>query len=95
MKDELIVHSRPKSTISEDIRTIRTNLKYICKNQKSKVLLITSSIPREGKSFITSNLSLAFASVGETVLLIDSDLRLGRIHKIFDVPNEKGFSDIC
>lgn len=94
MKDELIVNSRPKSTISENIRTIRTKLKYICKNQQSKVLLITSSIPREGKSFISSNLALTFAGVGETVLLIDSDLRLGRIHEIFELPNENGFSDL-
>ena len=94
MNDELIVDTRPKSTISEDIRTIRTNLKYICKNQKSKVLLITSSIPREGKSFISSNLALTFAKVDETVLLIDTDLRLGRIHEIFDISNKKGFSDL-
>ena len=94
MKEELIVNTRPKSTISEDIRTIRTKLKYICKRQKSKVLLLTSSIPREGKSFISSNLSLTFAGVDETVLLIDSDLRLGRIHEIFNISNEKGFSDL-
>ena len=94
MEDELIVELRPKSTISEDIRTIRTNLKYICKNQQSKVLLITSSIPREGKSFISSNLALTFAGVDETVLLIDTDLRLGRLHEIFGISNKKGFSDL-
>ena len=94
MKDELIVSNRPKSTVSEDIRTLRTNLKYICKQGKSKILLITSSVPREGKSFISSNLALTFANVDETVLLIDSDLRLGRIHEIFGISNEKGLSDI-
>ena len=94
MKDELIIYSRPKSNISEDIRTIRTKLKYICKNHKSKVLLITSSVPREGKSFISSNLALTFAGVDETVLLIDSDMRLGRIHNIFHISNNKGFSDL-
>ena len=94
MNEELIVDTRPKSNISEDIRTIRTKLKYICKNQKSKTLLITSSVPKEGKSFISSNLGLTFAGVDETVLLIDSDLRLGRIHKIFNIDNSKGFSDL-
>ena len=94
MKSELIVNYSPKSTVSENIRTIRTNLKYICKNQKSKTLLITSSIPREGKSFISSNLSLTFADADERVLLIDSDLRLGRLHEIFGISNEKGLSDL-
>lgn len=91
---ELVVKDNPKAIVSEDIRMIRTNLKYICKGQQSNVLLITSSIPREGKSFISSNLSLTFADVNETVLLIDSDLRLGRLHEIFHINNDKGFSDV-
>ena len=85
MKDELVVRSRPKSNISEDIRTIRTNLQFTSADDESKVLLVTSSVPGEGKSFISSNLAAAFAQTGETTLLIDSDLRLGRVHKIFGV----------
>lgn len=93
MKDELIIYSRPKSNISEDIRTIRTNLQFTAA-EESKVLLVTSSIPGEGKSFISSNLAAAFAGSGEVTLLIDSDLRLGRIHKIFGVSNKKGLSNL-
>lgn len=94
MKNELVVFNKPKSNISEDIRTIRTNLQFTSSVQDSKVLLVTSSVPGEGKSFISSNLACAFAQTGEITLLIDSDLRLGRVHKIFNVSNEKGLSNL-
>ena len=93
MKDELVIFTRPKSNISEDIRTIRTNLQFTSA-EESKVLLITSSVPGEGKSFISSNLAAAFAQTGESTLLIDSDLRLGRVHKIFGVSNKLGLSNL-
>lgn len=94
MKDELVIHTKPKSNISEDIRTIRTNLQFTSSDDASKVILVTSSIPGEGKSFISSNLAAAFSQTGESTLLIDCDLRLGRAHKIFGVSNEKGFSNL-
>lgn len=93
MRDELIVFSKPKSNISEDIRTIRTNLKFTA-NDEAKVLLVTSSVPGEGKSFISANLAAAFAQTGEKVLLVDADLRLGRVHKIFNQSAAKGFSNM-
>lgn len=94
MKDELVIQTKPKSNISEDIRTIRTNLQFTSSDEESKVLLITSSVPGEGKSFISSNLATAFSQTGESTLLIDCDLRLGRVHKIFGVSNDKGFSNL-
>lgn len=94
MKDELVILNRPKSNISEDIRTIRTNLMFTSSQEDAKVLLVTSSVPGEGKSFISSNLAAAFAQTGKSTLLIDSDLRLGRIHKIFDISNSKGLSNL-
>lgn len=94
MKDELVVYNKPKSNISEDIRTIRTNLMFTSSQEDAKVLLVTSSVPGEGKSFISSNLAAAFAQTGKSTLLIDSDLRLGRIHKIFGISNSKGLSNL-
>ena len=94
MKDELVIHNKPKSNISEDIRTIRTNLMFTSADEESKVILITSSLPGEGKSFISSNLATAFAQTGESTLLIDCDLRLGRVHKIFGLSNNKGLSNL-
>lgn len=94
MKNELVVYNKPKSNISEDIRTIRTNLQFTSSVQDSKVLLVTSSVPGEGKSFISSNLACAFAQTGENTLIVDCDLRLGRTHKIFNVSNSKGLSNL-
>lgn len=93
MKNELIVEKRPKSTISEDIRTIRTNLEFSLVDD-AKTIMITSSVPGEGKSFISSNLATAFAQNNKKVLLIDCDLRLGRTHKIFEISNKKGLSNL-
>ena len=94
MKSELVVYNKPKSYISEDIRTIRTNLQFSSSVENSRVLLVTSSVPSEGKSFISSNLACAFAQNGESTLLIDCDLRLGRVHKIFGLSNNKGLSNL-
>ena len=94
MKDELVIYNRPKSNISEDIRTIRTNLQFTSNKEETQVLLVTSSVQGEGKSFISSNLAASFAVNGETTLLIDSDLRLGRVHKIFGISNKKGLSNL-
>ena len=91
MKDntELVIYNRPKSNVSEDIRTIRTNLQFTSSDEESKVILITSSIPGEGKSFISSNLATAFALNNETTLLIDSDLRLALTAGIREVLNHQ------
>ena len=94
MKNELIVMSKPKATISEDIRTLRTNLEFSLTTNNEKVVMITSSNPSEGKSFISSNLSTCFAQNNKKVLLIDADLRLGRLHKIFNISNKRGLSNL-
>ena len=93
-KYELIINTKPKSNISEDIRTVRTNLQFTLADKNNKSLLITSSIPSEGKTFLTCNLGAAFAQNGEKVLLVDTDLRLGMLHKAFNVSNEKGLSNL-
>ena len=94
MKNELIVMSKPKATISEDIRTLRTNLDFSLTANNEKVVMITSTNPSEGKSFISSNLGTCFAQNNKKVLLIDADLRLGRLHKIFNVSNKMGLSNL-
>lgn len=91
---ELILKDSPKSNISEDIRTIRTNLQFILNDEKTKVMLLTSGSPKEGKSFTSANLATSFAQAGKNVVLVDSDLRLGRTHKIFNVSNKSGLSNL-
>ena len=94
MIDEIIVDKNPKSSVAEAIRIIRTNIEFSGVDKKVQTLLITSSVPSEGKSFISSNLATAFAQNGKKVLLIDCDMRKGRLHKIFSLANEKGLSNL-
>lgn len=92
--NELVVLNKPKSVVSEDIRTIRTNIEFSNVDNDLKVINVTSSVPGEGKSFVSSNLATAFAQNDVKVLLIDCDMRLGRQHKIFEVTNKKGLSNL-
>ena len=94
LKDELVVATNPKEIISEQIRTIRTNLQFTSADEKIKTILITSSIPSEGKSFISSNLATAFAQNNKKVLIVDCDMRKGRVNKIFKISNRIGLSNL-
>lgn len=94
MNKELIVLSRPKSGVSEAIKTIRTNLQFLSVDEKVKSILVTSSVSGEGKSFITSNLATAFAQAGGKILIVDCDMRRGRQHKIFNIETDKGLSNL-
>lgn len=82
---ELIVKNYPKSSVTEAIKTIRTNLRFSSVNEKIKTILITSSISGEGKSFVSANLASTFANGNDKVLLIDCDLRRGRQEKLFGI----------
>ena len=94
VKEELILDKYPKSLVSENIKILKTNLQYTSIDKKVKTILITSSVASEGKSFISSNLALAFAQAGKKVLLVDCDLRKGRLHHIFKLSNLRGLSNL-
>ena len=93
---ELLVSSNPKSAFSESIKTIRTNLQFLLVGDDSKVILLTSPEPGDGKSFVSANLATAFTQENKKVLLIDSDLRKGRHHRLFKIENDKskGYSNL-
>ena len=61
--------------------------------KNAKTILITSCTPREGKSWVSANMAAAFAQTNKRVLLVDSDMRKGRAHKIFKVSNQDGLSN--
>lgn len=92
--DELVVANFPKEVISEQIRTIRTNIQFSSADEKIKTILLTSSIPGEGKSFISSNLAIAFAQNNKKVLIVDCDMRKGRVNKLFKISNRSGLSNL-
>lgn len=92
-KEELITYKDPKSPISEIFRTLRTNIQFMVSNKKLKTLLVTSCVPGEGKSWVSSNLILAFAQQGKKVIIVDSDMRKGRLHSIFGIEKRPGLSN--
>lgn len=94
MKKEVIVQKNPKSPIAEIFRTLRTNIQFINSRKGVKTLLITSTLPGEGKSWVSANLAVTFAEAGKKVAIIDADMRKGRQHIIFGVDNEYGLSNL-
>lgn len=93
VKKELIAHRDPKSPVSETFRTLRTNIQFMNSNKKLETLLVTSTMPGEGKSWVSSNLAVTFAQAGKRVILIDADMRKGRLYSIFGVLPRPGLSN--
>lgn len=90
---EIVSRQKAKSYVTECINTIRTNILYMNSAKNAQTILITSCTPREGKSWVSANIATAFAETDKKVLLIDSDMRKGRAHKIFKVSNDEGLSN--
>ena len=93
MKRELIAQRTPKSPIAEVFRTLRTNIQFMNSKKSMKTLLVTSTMPGEGKSWVAANLAITFAQAGKKVLIIDADMRKGRQHVMFNVENKIGLSN--
>ena len=93
IKKELITQRDPKSPVSETFRTLRTNIQFMNANKKLKTLLVTSTFPSEGKSWVAANLAVTFAQADNKVILIDADMRKGRQYSIFGVSPRPGLSN--
>jgi exopolysaccharide transport family protein len=90
----LIVHEDSKSIAAEAYRGIRTAVIFASPDSGNKVLLVTSAAPSEGKSVTASNLAVSMAQSGKKTLIIDADFRKPRLHRLFNVSKEKGFSNL-
>ena len=93
MKREIIVAKEPTSPISEIFRTLRTNIQFMNAKDKLKSILVTSSSPSEGKSWVSVNLATTFAQAGKKVILVDCDMRKGRLFTIFNIAPAPGLSN--
>jgi len=90
----MIIADNPFSIVSEQIRTIRTNIQFSMIDKDLRTISITSATASSGKSTIASNLAGAFAAEDTKVLLVDADMRKPTIHKIFRVKNTKGLTNV-
>lgn len=91
---KLITKLSPKSPISEQFRTIRTNINFSVVDQEVRSLMVTSSGPVEGKSTTAANLAVVFAQAGKRTLLVDADMRKPTIHYTFGLTNSFGLTNV-
>ncbi len=89
---QMVVSAKPRSEIAESFRSLRSNLNYFVENQTRKVIMISSSISGEGKTFTTINLATVFAMSGRRTLIIGADMRRPKIFSDFNLDNSVGLS---
>lgn len=92
-KNALVIANSPKSNISESFRNLRSNLNTILENKNNKVILVTSTVSGEGKTFISMNLASVFAIGNAKTLLIGVDLRKPKIFQDFNLDNALGLTN--
>jgi capsular exopolysaccharide synthesis family protein len=91
---EIPVIDAPHSPVSETYRMIQANLKFLSSDKKLKIIAVTSSVPKEGKSTVSANLAAAIAQLGRQVLLIDADMRHPSQQDIWELTKTEGLSEV-
>ncbi|MFC6465179.1 CpsD/CapB family tyrosine-protein kinase [Marinilactibacillus sp. GCM10026970] len=90
----LVVVNKPSAVVSEQFRTIRTNIQFSMIDENLQTISITSAGPSSGKSVVSANLAATFANEEKKVLLVDADLRKPTVHKTFKVRNTEGLTTL-
>ncbi|MTJ07332.1 polysaccharide biosynthesis tyrosine autokinase [Anabaena sp. UHCC 0204] len=93
-QQRVVIRDFPRSSISEAYRMLRANLNFMSADKELKVIVVTSSVPNEGKSTVAANLATAIAQMDRQVLLIDGDLHRPVQHKIWNLMNNQGLSNL-
>jgi len=92
-KGNIVIGEGQNSGVAEMFRALRNNLNFALNNKEKNVILITSSLSGEGKTFVSVNLSVTYALSGKKVLLIGADIRRPRLKEYFSINVSKGLSD--
>ncbi|EPK0285685.1 polysaccharide biosynthesis tyrosine autokinase [Escherichia coli] len=93
-RDGLLAIENPADLAIEAIRGLRTSLHFAMMEARNNILMISGASPNAGKTFVSTNLSAIIAQSNKRVLFIDADLRKGYTHKLFEVSNDNGLSDL-
>jgi capsular exopolysaccharide synthesis family protein len=88
----VITAIKPRSPVAEDFRSLRTNIQFASVDIPLRTILVTSPTPGDGKTVISTNLSIVLAQGGQRVSLIDADLRRPRVHEYMQIPNRWGLT---
>lgn len=94
IKQAFLAVENPADLAIEAIRGLRTSLHFAMMESRNNILMISGASPNAGKTFVSTNLAAVIAQSGKKVLFIDTDMRKGYIHNLFNVENTKGLSDI-
>ncbi|ENQ2622046.1 polysaccharide biosynthesis tyrosine autokinase [Klebsiella pneumoniae] len=94
IKQAFLAVENPADLAIEAIRGLRTSLHFAMMESRNNILMISGASPNAGKTFVSTNLAAVIAQSGKKVLFIDTDMRKGYMHNLFNVENTKGLSDI-
>lgn len=93
--EDALLHRGVSHQFAEAFRTVRTNVLFsLAEGSGGRSVVVTSTAPREGKTLVASNLSIALAQAGQRVLLVDADMRKPRVHEVFGAKQAPGLSNV-
>ena len=91
---QIVVKDTPHTNISAAYRMLQANLRFLSSDKELKVIIVSSSLPQEGKSTVAANLAATVAQLGRKVLLVDADMHRPVQHQIWELPNQVGLSNV-
>ncbi len=91
---QIVVRDTPHNSSSAAYRMLQANLRFLSSDKELKVIVVSSSLPQEGKSTVSANLAVAIAQLGRKVLLVDADMHCPTQHGIWELPNQVGLSNV-